>query len=57
MRYRDTKVHGFEDTCSQCYMVLGILSKIISGIRDTGARDSSLVRVKVYILGIDILAQ
>ena len=38
-------------------MILGTLFKIISGIRDTGARASSLVRVKVYILGLDILAQ
>ena len=37
--------------------MLGLLFKIISGIRDNGARASLLVRVKVYILGIDILAQ
>ena len=38
-------------------MDLGILFKIISGIQDNGARASSLVRVKIYILGIDILAR
>ena len=53
----DTKVHGFGDTFSQCYMILGILFKIISGIQVNGARASSLVRIKIYILGIDILAQ
>ena len=38
-------------------MILGILFIIISGIQDNGARASSLVRVKIYNLGIDILAQ
>ena len=37
--FRGFGVQTFQDlgdTCSKCYMILGILFKIISGIRDTG---------------------
>ena len=37
--FRDTGIQkflDFRDICSKCYFILGILLKIISGIRDTG---------------------